>query len=606
MAKYLYLDIESHNAGKQYSMRPQEFVRLFQYAWDDGPVACITDYPQMLDLIRQADYVVGHNALAFDLPVLFGEDSLEPLQMALRYKVIDTYVLASLVYPAPYSYTDRKGHTYYDAAKPESAKKWLSLDNLCFQLGLEGKLGDLKEMAKRYNPPKTPVGQLDFSLIPLDDPEFLDYAVQDIIAVRALWKRLREMLKAQNYRGDYIWREMLIWSINAQISRNGVLVDQQAARDRVTELAAKRDTVMQMLVNDYGFPTEGKSPWASAKGKEVIMAILAEHGITPDSRPDWPRTPTGAPKLGGDELVSLTEGTPAEEFGSAMAMLKGQRSLAQLALDSTKEDGRVHPDIACLQRSGRTSVQNPGLTVWTKNEEKRYFIADPGCVMVEMDYSAADARAVAAVSGDPEFAKRFEPGIDAHDLTGVIFFGEDTYYAARDNLRPLAKKGGHAMAYRVGSKKLAAGLGVTLEEATGFIDAYKRAYPLVARWQDEVTAEGEHGYVTNWWGRRMRVDPERSFTQSSALIGQSTTREVLFDGLIRIARDNIEVLRWLRMTVHDAVVWSIPKDKVGAAVPWIVERMSLTFDPQTQVSQPIDFTMSVGPLDATDWYAAGH
>ena len=504
---------------------------------------------------------------------------------------------------------NRHGRTVYDGAKPERAKSWLALDEQAFQLGVEGKFGDLKELAKKHNPPKTKVADLDFGLIPLDDPEFLEYARQDIIALRQVYHALLARLKAQNYSGEYVWREMLVWSINAQITRNGVLVNTEEAQARVDELAAERDRIMDWLVADFDMPTDTKMPWKSNAGKGAILKALDTFGIRPEGNDSWTRTASGAPSFSGDTMIAVTEGTEAEELGRALATLQGQRSLAALALESTYEDGRVHPDIACLQRSGRTSVQRPGLTVWTARGpgaiEKRYFIADPGHVMVEMDYNAADARAVSAVSGDEAFAERFAPGADAHEITGRIFFGEKydddpVYYRNR------TKPGTHGMAYRVGAKKLAATLGVTVPEAMGFLDNYKKTYYWVAAWQDRVTQEGDRGFVTNSWGRRMVVDPDRSFNQSSALIGQSTTREILFDGLIAIARDRIELIRNLRMTVHDAVVWSLPELTVEQDAEYILSKMTQIFDPGTNVSIPIEFPMTVGVLDAVDWHGAGH
>ena len=607
--EYLYFDVESMNAGKQYGVTPREFVRLFQYAWGDGPVHMTTDYDEMLHILESARYIIGHNIVSYDLSVLYGVDSIRPLELALENKVIDTFVLASLVNPAPYSYVNRHGRTVYDGAKPERAKSWLALDEQAFQLGVEGKFGDLKELAKKHNPPKTKVADLDFGLIPLDDPEFLEYARQDIIALRQVYHALLARLKAQNYSGEYVWREMLVWSINAQITRNGVLVNTEEAQARVDELAAERDRIMDWLVADFDMPTDTKMPWKSNAGKGAILKALDTFGIRPEGNDSWTRTASGAPSFSGDTMIAVTEGTEAEELGRALATLQGQRSLAALALESTYEDGRVHPDIACLQRSGRTSVQRPGLTVWTARGpgaiEKRYFIADPGHVMVEMDYNAADARAVSAVSGDEAFAERFAPGADAHEITGRIFFGEKydddpVYYRNR------TKPGTHGMAYRVGAKKLAATLGVTVPEAMGFLDNYKKTYYWVAAWQDRVTQEGDRGFVTNSWGRRMVVDPDRSFNQSSALIGQSTTREILFDGLIAIARDRLELIRNLRMTIHDAVVWSLPELTVEQDVEYILSKMTQTFDPKTNVSIPIEFPMSVGVLNATDWHGAGH
>lgn len=607
--RYFFGDIESHNAGRQYGMTPREFFRLGQYAINDGPVTITTDYDEFMAAMEASDYLVFHNGISFDLSVLYGVDSMRPLELAVERRIIDTFVLASLVNPAPYSYVNKDGRTVFDGAKPERAKSWLSLDEQAHQLGVDGKLGNLKELAKRFNPPGTKVADLDFSLIPLDDPDFLAYAEQDVVATRHIYYALIDMLKRKNYSGEYVWREMLVWSINAQITRNGVLVNTSEAQARVDELTAEREKIMDWLVSDFDMPTDSKQPWKSNAGKGAILKAFDSFGIHPENNPSWPRTPTNAPSFAGDTMLAVSQGTEAEALGRGLATLQGQRSLAQLALDSTYEDGRIHPEIACLQRSGRTSVQRPGLTVWTARGpgaiEKRYFVADPDSVMVEMDYSAADARAVAAVSGDEEYAKRFEPGADAHEITGRIFFPE-LYDTDPAFYRNKTKPGTHGMSYRVGAKKLASVLDVTVPEALEFLDNYKRMYPWVARWQDEITREGDRGSVTNWWGRQMVVDPDRSFNQSSALIGQSTTREILFDGLIAIALDRIELIRYLRMTVHDAVVWSLPKEGVEETVEYILGKMTQTFDPGTNVSIAVEFPMSVGPLDATDWYGAGH
>lgn len=921
--KYIFWDTETFSAGREYGMPPEEFTRLFQYAVNDGPVKTTTDYQEMLGILRDSDYIIGHNIVSYDLRVLFGVDSLEPLEMALAGKVIDTFVLASLITPAPYSYTNSKGHTFYDAASPEQAKKWLALDNLCFQFDLPGKFGDLAEIAKRYNPPKTLRRDLDFGLIPLDDEEFLEYADQDVIAVRGLYYYLVGQIKEQDYNRDYIWREMIVWSINAQISKNGVRVDIAEAQDRVAHLQAERDEVMDWLVAEFDFPTGGKQPWKSSAGKEAIVKALKSFGIhTTD--PKWTRTASGAPSFSGDTMKAVTEGTEAEKLGTGLATLQGQRSLAALALESVKEDGKAHPDIMCLQRSGRTSVQRPGLTIWTARGpgavEKRYFLADEGHVMVEADFSAADARAVAAVSGDAAFSKRFEPGVDSHDISGEIFFGRDAYHANREELRPVAKAciaegervltdsglvpiedvttdhlvwdglkftthggivyngvkevityegltatedhvvfaraggetvevplgvaaaehlrlittgaggrevrvdcgdldggevlpggsepasssavprvpssglgvlresspgldprvpsmrtaeaeavpsvareedgcypaempepeqsgvqelrgpwgpvplgldtrsgivdlekpgtlragddprqdrhqrelragesevgrpeatavqqalhsavgvpsgalavcpgGGasvpapgvftgrdhrgssgerqdervalqprgrktrvydilnagphhrftvsgklvhncsHALAYRVGARKLGETAGADFETGKRFIENYQKAYPLVTRWQNKITLQGDNmGFVENHWGRRMTVDEGRSFNQSSALIGQSTTREMLFDGLIRIAKADINQIRTVRMIVHDAVVFSIPREGVEDTVEWLMDKMQAVFSPGDAVSLDVEFPMGVGPLDQTDWYNCAH
>lgn len=611
-----YFDIESHNAEKRYDMAPEDFGRLYQYAWNDGPVILTTDLEEMREQIRKADMSVAHNGHAFDLTAVFGKDSIEPLEIAMENRFLDTMVLASIVNPAPYMFTMRNGRKVFDGASPERAKTWLSLDNQCFQLKVPGKIGSLQDLAKKYNPPKTKVSDLDYSLIPVDDPEFVEYAIQDVVALRDLARKLIDM----NKNGfvvpwAYAHREQQFAAINAQMSRNGFRVDINLAQKRVEELAIKREELMTRLVEEYDFPTEGKSPWASSAGKEATEKILKSYGLDVHHK-SWPKTPKGAPQLGGKILIEMTEGTDAEEVGTMLAELKGQRSLAQLALDSTFSDGRVHPEVTTFQRSGRSSLQKPGLTVWTARGEgaveKAYFIASEGHKLVEMDYSNADARIVAAYSGDAAFAQRFEPGADGHEINARIVFGED-YDNDPKNYRQASKGMGHGWSYRGGPKALAKAVGKMLtalgldpiETCRTFIDRMNNEFWRVVRWQDRVTKEGESGWVVNDWGRRMMVDQGRSYTQSPALYGQSGTREIMVDGLIRIANDDINVLRWLVATVHDAIILDVPESEMNWAPEWIKERMETTFRPAHAIGLAIPFPMEIGPAGSS-WHECSH
>lgn len=656
MANYLFGDCETHNAGREFSMPPHEFVRLFQWAVNDGPVQLKEihtpeDLEFVRDLIRNADYVVFHNGITFDLPVIFGVDSLEPLHMAQERKILDPFYLANLLHPAPETYVDSKGHRYTDAAKPERAMRWLSLENQCYQLGLPGKFGSLKDIAKPYQPEGTKVADYDYGLIPLDDPDFLYYAEQDVIAVRALFNRLMEMRRIQGYSGEYLWREMEGMSVTARMSRNGILVNQEYAHKRIKEMEAERDRTLAWLVDTYDFPTEGKAPWNSDKGKGAILKVMDDFGIRFEDTPDWPRTPKGAPKLGGNELKALCEGVSpeAEAFAQALATLKGQRSIPQLFLDNMKEDGRVHPDITALQRSGRWSVQRPGITVMGEKSEalradKALVTAGPGKVIAGFDYSAADARAMAALSGDEAYAKQFEVDedgnalYDAHNQTGEAVFGADAYYGdgprdkkARPALRPVAKMVGLSQNYNIGAYKLAMtlnaaskkegldlhfwapnGRGVPpIEQREGQIDTrdmlanLNSAYPWLSRFKRDAVEEAEEkGYVENPWGRRMKVEKGREFTAAPALYGQSATRELMMDAIIRLARRGDYYALALRCIIHDELVLELDADRQEEDLKVVKECMETTFHPDRPLSMPIEFKVGVGV--GRDWREAGH
>ena len=621
--KVLFWDLESHNVGKQYDMPPREFIRMMQYAWGrDGEVQITTDYDEMLSLVRSADLVIAHNQHAFDLSVLFGTDSTEPLQMAMDQRVLDTYTWASVVMPCPDVWTDENGKSMFlfRAGKAELgvAMKWLGLNNLNTQLGIPTKTMHLQELAKKYNPPKTPVKQLDYGLIPLDDEEFLEYSIQDVVAVRALAIKLLEKPGGVT---KYVWREQKFAAVCAQNTRNGWLVDVEKAQARIDKLNAKRQEIMDTVVAKYGLPTEGKAPWATSEGKAAIFAALADYGITPETRDDWIATATGNPSLSGEALSLLTEGTPAEDLGRALAELKGQRPLAQQALDYVQCDNRVHPDITYLQRSGRLSTTKPGLTTWTSRGpgaiEKEYFIAEPGHKLVSFDFSNADARIVAAYSGDTAYLQRFEPGVDSHELTGRLVWGDVEYEASmpegwekddelrkKNPLRHMAKTMTHAYSYGARPKTLSFQTGLDIETTTRFCEAMDAAYAGVVKWQRDASNEGKNGFIINDWGRRMVVTKERSFTQSSALLGQSGTRELMVDGLLELAAINVEYIRYLKAQVHDEIIMDLPVEGIDKLTDVVVTCLSRSWKPQVG-GQLVEFTLSHGhPAD--DWYQAGH
>jgi len=590
-------------------MPPQKFVRLMQYAWGrKGEVVLTTDYDEMVEQVRKARLVIGHNIHSFDLSVLFGQDSTEALQMALDNRVLDTFTWASVVMPSPDVWQDEDGNTQYlnrgRSFQIGVAMKWLGLNNLNHQLGIPLKAAHLYDLAKKHNPKGTLKRDLDYGLIPLDDEEFLEYARQDVVAGRALAVKLLEKPGGVT---PYVWREQKFAAVCAQNTRNGFMVDVDEATRRVAEIARKRQEIMDTVVSKYGLPTEGAAPWATADGKAAIFAALADFGITPETREDWPQTDTGNPSLGGEALIALTEGTPAEDLGRALAELKGQRPLAQQALDYVQSDSMVHPDITYLQRSGRLSTTKPGLTTWTSRGpgavEKEYFIARPGYKLVEFDYSNADARVVAAYSGDAAYITRFDPGVDAHELTGRLVFGEK-YDEDPKHYRQVAKMLTHAYSYGARPKTLTYQSGIDIEITTMFCRVMDETYKDVVGWQRKSAEQGESGWITNDWGRRMMVTKGRSFTQSSALLGQSGTREILVDGLLTLAGRGTQYIAMLKAQVHDAIIMEIPEKELDKTVEVIVESLSRWWKPEIG-GQAVEFTLSHGE-PADNWYAAGH
>lgn len=570
----LFIDTETKSAAHMWNMSPREFFRLGQYAWGEGPVVLTEDFDEVVDAVRSAKLVVGHNLISYDLSYLLGDD-------ALHIPVFDTFIHASVVTPAPHRFLNHKGSTQLSNS-PGTAMAFHSLANTCFSFGIPGKHGDLNEMAKRHG--------CDIGDLPLDK-EYLDYARQDVIALRELARAMFSVATPTEYE----LREQEIAQINAQISRNGFRVDRQVAERRVKQLQVRKDALLVDLVMDYGFPTKGKQPWRSKPGKQAIIDVLG------DSAEKLPKTKTGAYSLSGDAIQGVTKGTENEALGEALGELMGQRSLAQLALDNTQDDGFVHPTISSLQRSRRFSVSNPGLSVWTARGpgaiEKSYFVADSeDHDLYEMDFSAADARVVAAYSGDTRYLRDMtDENFDAHSQMAQWCFGMERFKSDPKGYRQLAKPVTHAIPYGTGGKKIALTVGISVNEGYAVMRKFGHKYSGVVKWMENVRKEGESGTIKNAWGGTLYLEPGRHYTQSPALYGQNGTRELLCDGLIR-CRD-AGLLKYLKITVHDAVVFSFPKDRP--------ELRKLAEECFTTTFKGVPFPLTSG-RPADNWYDAGH
>lgn len=320
-----------------------------------------------------------------------------------------------------------------------------------------------------------------------------------------------------------------------------------------------------------------------------------------------PLPPFHGLSLSGETLTELTKATAVEDLGAALAEVKGQRSLAQLTLDSVHPDGRVHPEITMLQASGRWSTTKPGLTIFDPKEKFYYLPDSDDEVLLECDLSNADARIVAWLSGDRDYATRFEPGADGHLINawaawGKDVVGTDEHDPVTAEYRQKAKPLGHGWSYGGRPTTLSKQAKLPLADAEQFCKGMDSQFRVLLAWQDRIRKRARRdGHVVNEWGRTMRVEKGREFTQAPALLGQSGTREVLCDVLLRLP---LPVLRRYKASIHDALVFSLPRKNVERHREWLKNAMTVHMKAPPK-GQAMDIPAKVGPPGA-NWQVADH
>ena len=542
------LDLETPDAARIWDHGPG-FVRLAGYAIDDGPVVTTTDIDSLVALLHEPDVIaVGHNILAFDLPALELYHGLDLNRLVAEGRVVDTMIVAWQNDPPLSGKTDARRY---------------NLDALAKRVLGEGKVsGDggsvLKKLAAEFG---------GFDRIPVNHPEYVRYLVQDVELVRQLSRHL--------VVDDYVRREHRVLHRLNQISRNGVRVDVALAERMVSEQAVRVEARKRELHERYGLPLDGKAPQRSKVGIAALEKAFADLGVEP------PRTKTNALATGKKALEALEAEHPDNAgllaLCGTLRALNGERSTAGTVLRHVRGDGRAHPDIAVgvdedggIQATGRVSVRNPGLTVMGKRAranilERALLLPDEGDVLLPADLAAIDGRSVALHCGDPAYAELFAPGRDLHDEMAAAIFGEGDWVRSVGCHHPRrgdAKAISHATNYGMGAGGLARYAGIDIAEAERQLAVLGAKFPGLAAWKNAVREEAKAQILVTAFGRRVRVQPGKEYTQAPAFLGQGTARDILAEGILRLPS---WLVPRLRAVVHDELVFSVPVDRVAEA-----------------------------------------
>jgi DNA polymerase I len=544
-------DLET--AGKDVFLADSGFLRLWGVIQDDHTILG-TEPEKLIEILSDAPWIYGHNVTGFDLLVLahlYGAD-----WEALSAKAIDTEILARLDYPPQARDTGGSEDKY-------------GLDAVAARLKLPGKTDDIKALARKHG---------GYGNIPQDDPEYRAYLEGDLRASAAVFGKLPKT--------GYGKREHQLASLTGRMTLNGFRVDTELLAERISEGEARKSEALRILRDDYDLPLgrfswkgRGKdkeefwedfgSPLATLEGREWLIEVWDAYGVR-----NPPLTDKGQLSTSADALAPLAESglshPDLRRILRLMQVVTQTRTVYQTVQDHLTADGRVHALISTRQASGRSSVTSPGLTVFGKrggrHRERDVFIPEDNYSVLSCDLSQVDMRAVAGLCQDPAYMRMFEPGKDAHAEMAIVLFGDPS---RRQEVKPV----NHGSNYGLGMKKMIAS-GHDPDLVRKFFEERKRQFPRLVEWQDEIRAEGEAGHLLdNGWGRMMRCDPQRAYTQAPALMGQGAAADILKESLLRLPA---HFRPWLRVPVHDEIVACVPDEYTTEATREL--REAFTFE----------------------------
>ena len=276
------------------------------------------------------------------------------------------------------------------------------------------------------------------------------------------------------------------------------------------------------------------------------------------------------------------------------------------------ENGRIHTRFDPVgTATGRISSAEPNLQNIPVRTElgkaiRGAFVARPGWLLVDADYSQIELRVLAHMSGDETMINAFRMDQDIHTRTAAEVYGVPLEQVT-GQMRSASKAVNFGIVYGISEFTLARNIGVSRYEAKEFIDRYFHRYPGVKAYMDAAVKKGhEQGYVTTLMNRR-RYLPElasanfavRSFGERCAMNSpiQGTAADIIKLAMIAV-RDALEAGGFeakLILQVHDELIVEAPE----AEAQRVQDLLRRCMEGVVTLSVPLRTDISIGG----DWRA---
>lgn len=323
---------------------------------------------------------------------------------------------------------------------------------------------------------------------------------------------------------------------------------------------------------------------------------------------------TDKPSTDEDTLVELrltvkNPENPKAIFLDNLLELRGLKKMYTTYIegwhDKVQDDDRIHGQFKIIgTTSGRLSSSEPNLQQIPKTSVdaniKKQLVAPQGKLYMALDYSQAELRIMAHLSGDETYLEAFAKGQDPHLAIAANKYGvsyEEANKAYSDeqhpdyklwkNRRKQAKQICFGIIYGIQKKLLAvklsdpkAGIIVTPDEAQQQLNEFFQEHPKIKKFminQEKVLIK--HGYIKSLFGRKRRLPQVYSDNEQEAAYAvrlsvnmpcQSAASDMtLFASILNYWKMRQGILPYMpeTCTVHDAVYYLADPQDVNV---WVV------------------------------------
>jgi DNA polymerase-1 len=392
----------------------------------------------------------------------------------------------------------------------------------------------------------------------------LPYAAQQVDLVFRLQQALRARLVAERQVTLYERIDRPLVPIIARMETAGIKVDRTILARLGQRFGERLQSLEQEIHAAAGRPFNIGSP------KQLGEVLFDEMKL-----PAGGKVKTGGWSTHADVLEPLAE--QGHEIAQRVLDWRALSKLKSTYADALVEEiasstGRVHTSFAlAATNTGRLSSIDPNLqNIPIRTEDGRLirtaFVAEPGNVLLSVDYSQIELRLVAEIAGIGALKEAFRNGDDVHALTASQVFGVPMS-AMTPDIRRKAKAINFGIIYGISGFGLGQQLGVGAREAGEYIRQYLERFHELRVYMDETKAFARsHGYVLTLAGRKCYMPgitdknaARRGAAERQAVNAriQGTAADIMKRAMVRVDRALTRAGSPARMllSVHDELVF---------------------------------------------------
>ena len=388
--------------------------------------------------------------------------------------------------------------------------------------------------------------------------------------------------------------ELPLALVLADMERTGMLVDRDGLVAFGEKMKQELEGCLARIYEQVGYEFNVNSP------KQLGEALFVKMGLPPRKK-----TKSGY-STNAETLESLRNESPViDDILQYRTYQKLNSTYVEGLLKVIGPDGRMHSTFNQTEaRTGRLSssepnMQNIPIRTPLGSQLRQFFVAKPGCTLVDADYSQIELRLLAHISGDESMRQAFLTGQDIHRSTAAKIYNLPPEMIT-PALRSSAKAVNFGIVYGIGAFSLSRDINVTVKEADQFIKNYLATFPGVKNYMDETIAHGtEKGYVTTLFGRRRALPELASKNHNLRALGERMAMNTPIQGtaadVIKLAM--VKVWRRLRaeglaanliLQVHDELIVEAPEAEAETVARILKEEM------EGAVSYSVPLTADVG------------